>query len=594
MKKKTKCLKKDPGVPKINNIKKDLQQIQAHKKRIEQDKQRQKDQRLAEREARRKHSFVELALDSAQRVHSYEKVQDSKRDLIKDATFYDPKLSKENSKKAYYREFKKVVEASDIVLEVLDARDPLGCRCFSVEQFILSRDPNKKIILILNKIDLVPKENIEQWLKYLRNFYPTIAFRCSLQEQKRKGQASSSLGNMSEAAQTTRETLGAGALLSLLKQYSLNLKLKTSVTVGIIGYPNVGKSSLINSLKRSRAVGVGATPGFTKTAQEIHLDKHIKLLDSPGIVFSQGEVTPELVLRNAVKLEKVEDPVIAVEALMSRCSRDKLMSTYGLKTPWRNTTEFLTYIATKRGKLGHGGKLDLLAAARSILRDWITGRLPFFSIPPEADAASHIHLDAKVVQNFSESKLDFLEKLDKELMDSLPDVDAEDFISVVDGKLEDLKSKSEAESLSQMMEQDEELEEDGEDSIEVDEQGQFQVNQGTQGEPEKIRSAPAPSQNKKIWEDEENNPRRNQQRRKEQKKQKKKSKARAPPSTVFVDEDESDVEASDSLDRAKSASIYDQLDGLDPDAEAELLKSLDEVGDDDIDDLEFNEDLLMD
>src|SRR2546426_491379 len=61
-----------------------------------------------------------------------------------------------------------------------------------------------------------------------------------------------------------------------------NLKLKTAVTVGIIGYPNVGKSSLINSLKRSKAVGVGATPGFTKVVQEIQLDKNVKLLDCPG------------------------------------------------------------------------------------------------------------------------------------------------------------------------------------------------------------------------------------------------------------------------------------------------------------------------
>jgi GTP-binding protein EngB required for normal cell division len=48
------------------------------------------------------------------------------------------------------------------------------------------------------------------------------------------------------------------------------------------GYPNVGKSSLINSLKRSRACGVGATPGFTRSLQEIVLDKHVKLIDSPG------------------------------------------------------------------------------------------------------------------------------------------------------------------------------------------------------------------------------------------------------------------------------------------------------------------------
>jgi nuclear GTP-binding protein len=48
------------------------------------------------------------------------------------------------------------------------------------------------------------------------------------------------------------------------------------------GFPNVGKSSIINSLKRSRACAVAPTPGFTRTVQEIVLDKHVKLLDSPG------------------------------------------------------------------------------------------------------------------------------------------------------------------------------------------------------------------------------------------------------------------------------------------------------------------------
>jgi nuclear GTP-binding protein len=97
-----------------------------------------------------------------------------------------------------------------------------------------------------------------------------------------------------------------------LKNYCRNAKIKTSITVGVIGFPNVGKSSVINSLKRSKACTVGSTPGVTKTAQEIHLDKNIKLLDCPGIIFSRSKSekdAAEVLLRNCVKTELIEDPI---------------------------------------------------------------------------------------------------------------------------------------------------------------------------------------------------------------------------------------------------------------------------------------------
>jgi len=74
-------------------------------------------------------------------------------------------------------------------------------------------------------------------------------------------------------------------LLELIKNYSKSDGIKTSVTVGVIGYPNVGKSSLINSLKRGKACGVSSVPGFTKNLQEIQLDSKVKILDCPGVIF---------------------------------------------------------------------------------------------------------------------------------------------------------------------------------------------------------------------------------------------------------------------------------------------------------------------
>lgn len=185
---------------------------------------------------------------------------------------------------------------------------------------------------------MVPREVGEAWLKHYRQELPAVAFKASTQQQadglntrrsssRNKGGAAAQ--QQSFAAAAGSGCLGGDTLLQLLKNYARNTAGgKGSITVGVVGLPNVGKSSVINSLKRARVAQVGSTPGVTKGLQEIHLDKHIRLLDSPGIVFASGEGAAAAALRNAIKVG-VERRVLQLLECVAARERGCLVSSQG-------------------------------------------------------------------------------------------------------------------------------------------------------------------------------------------------------------------------------------------------------------------------
>ncbi|KAG9311822.1 P-loop containing nucleoside triphosphate hydrolase protein [Chiua virens] len=279
--------------------------------------------------------------------------------------------TKEQLRRHYVRALHKVIDASDIVILVLDARDPEGCRSRLVEEEVRRRESEgKKLVFVLNKIDLVPRDNAQQWLRYLRHYTPTLPFRSAASNQR---------SNLSSAT--------APALLRLLKAYKPNAA--TSVTVGVVGFPNVGKSSLINSLKRSKVCAVAAQPGHTKDIQTVQLERGLKIIDSPGVVFDEDEddvaisqrQKGSILLRNVVKVEDIDDPIAVVEEILLRTERATIQKIYGLPE-FSNTLEFLTMLALSSGKLLKGGTPDVLSAARHVLMDWNHQKIPYFSIPP--------------------------------------------------------------------------------------------------------------------------------------------------------------------------------------------------------------------
>lgn len=192
----------------------------------------------------------------------------------REAAFLANKRSKalkgKRTKKQYMKELRSVIDSSDIILEILDARDPEGCRCRDLEAEALGSGQGKKIILVLNKIDLVPMPVVEAWKRHLEREYACVLFKANTQNQstnlgssKLYSKAMHMRPEMAHSIIGSSKAVGPEKLLELIKNYSKNEGTKTAVTVGVIGYPNVGKSSLINSMKKRRAVGISSTAGHT-------------------------------------------------------------------------------------------------------------------------------------------------------------------------------------------------------------------------------------------------------------------------------------------------------------------------------------------
>lgn len=384
---------KDPGIPNDWPFKEqELKALEARRARAIEDLEQKKAARK-ERAKKRKLGILEdddLNPSKEQNVGK-ERVAAKSAANVK---------TRDNSDRAFYKELAKVIEASDVILEVLDARDPLGTRCADMEKMVLRAGPEKHLVLLLNKIDLVPREAAEKWLKYLREELPAVAFKCSTQEQRSNLGWKSAPKTAKKAAKPsnllqTSDCLGAETLIKLLKNYSRSHEIKKSITVGVVGLPNVGKSSLINSLKRSHVVNVGATPGLTRSMQEVQLDKNVKLLDCPGVVMVRsGESDASIALRNCKRIEKLDDPTSPVKEILKLCPAKTLVMLYKIPS-FDSVDEFLQNVATARGKLKKGGIIDVDAAARIVLHDWNEGKIPYYTMPPTRDAGEP--LEAKII-----------------------------------------------------------------------------------------------------------------------------------------------------------------------------------------------------
>lgn len=259
--------------------------------------------------------------------------------------------------KRIWNELYKVVDSSDVLLQVLDARDPMGTRSPYLEKFLKAEKPHKHLIFILNKVDLVPTWVTQRWVAILSKEYPTVAFHASI-----------------------THPFGKGSLINLLRQLAKLHIDKKQISVGFIGYPNTGKSSIINTLRSKKVCKVAPIAGETKVWQYITLMRRIYLIDCPGVVYPSAETDTEKVLKGVVRVELVNNPEDYIAPVLERVKREYINKTYKVED-WKDHIEFLEKLAKRSGKLLKKGEPDISSVAKMVLNDWQRGKLPFFVCP---------------------------------------------------------------------------------------------------------------------------------------------------------------------------------------------------------------------
>ena len=251
-------------------------------------------------------------------------------------------LSKQKAK--YPLLLKKIIEISDIILEVIDAR--FGKEMQNKEISKIIQEKNKKIIYVLNKSDLTLKRD-----KKLR---PSVFVSC-------------------------KNKTGISGLRDKIKIEAEKIKKEGAynrVQVGVVGYPNSGKSSLINLLIGKNSAKIGSEAGFTKGIQKLKLTKGIILLDSPGVIplehystTNQDKIT-QFIKFGGKSYNQIKEPEIVLNNII-KDNKKAFEKFYKIK--FEDAEELINKIGIKKGFLKKGGEIDSDRTARSILKNWQLG-----------------------------------------------------------------------------------------------------------------------------------------------------------------------------------------------------------------------------
>ncbi|XP_023407412.1 large subunit GTPase 1 homolog isoform X1 [Loxodonta africana] len=405
----------------------------------------------------------------------------------------------------FWRQLWRVIERSDIVVQIVDARNPLLFRCEDLECYVKELDANKENVILINKADLLTAEQRSAWASYFEKEDVKVIFWSALAEavqlngtpkeqvNRAAGEtntAESESSDFEEAEIPNSETehlpgrdspsLSEGAsrdeddseyedcqeeeeedwqtcseedsnleeescgqdgkksaqdrrapqkrqthnfshlvskqeLLEIFKQLHTGKTVKDGqLTVGLVGYPNVGKSSTINTVMGNKKVSVSATPGHTKHFQTLYVEPGLCLCDCPGLVMPSFVSTKaEMTCSGILPIDQMRDHIPPISLVCQNIPRHVLEATYGItiikpredEDPHRPPTseELLTAYGYMRGFMTAHGQPDQPRSARYILKDYVNGKLLYCHPPPGTDPVLFQHQHRRLLEDKTSS-----------------------------------------------------------------------------------------------------------------------------------------------------------------------------------------------
>ena len=303
-----------------------------------------------------------------------------------------------------------------------------------METYVKQVDPLKKNLLLVNKADLLSANQRQAWMEYFKHdgvdvvFWSAMAENDKLEIEKKNSESVDqdeaknmveddpdsddtdsdyddrieTMSEQSDQVDSQSDIFENPEDKFLLRRQELidyfkSLVDKPSKVVGMVGYPNVGKSSTVNTLLGLKKVPVSATPGRTKHFQTLFVDQELCLCDCPGLVFPSFALSKaDMILNGILPIDQMRDHVGPINLLAHRIPRAVIEGTYGIniKRPREGedpdrpptSTEILDPHALSRGFMTSRGQPDNSRSSRLVLKDYVNGLLLYSFPPPGFDA----------------------------------------------------------------------------------------------------------------------------------------------------------------------------------------------------------------